>query len=146
MSAATADVVVASIADAAWSACQFLTCSILPVRQACNLDCPFCFSKSSVSALGTEAARWDTMDIDRYYAFARERGAARLVITGGGEPLLRPEVTLKLIRQGRRWFDEIACFTNGSISRADWRTRCRTRAFRISAIPAITTTTACAGH
>jgi pyruvate-formate lyase-activating enzyme len=114
MSTTAADVVVAGNADAAWSACRFLTCSVLPVRQACNLDCPFCFSKSSVSALGREAARWDTMDIDRYYAFARERGATRLVITGGGEPLLRPEVTLNLIRRGRRWFDEIACFTNGT--------------------------------
>jgi cyclic pyranopterin phosphate synthase len=84
------------------------------VRQACNLTCPFCFSKSSVSALNKEAARWDQIDIGRYYALARERGAARLVITGGGEPLLRPDVTLKLIREGRRWFDEIACFTNGT--------------------------------
>jgi cyclic pyranopterin phosphate synthase len=114
MNAAASPIMAADKTDAAWSACRFLTCSVLPVRQACNLDCPFCFSKSSISALRTEAARWDTMDIDRYYAFARERGAARLVITGGGEPLLRPDVTLTLIRKGRRWFDEIACFTNGT--------------------------------
>lgn len=114
MTAACANVIGAGNTDAGWGDCRFLTCSVLPVRRACNLHCPFCFSKSSISALGTEAGRWDTMDIDRYYAFARERGATRLVITGGGEPLLRPKVMLKLIRQGRRWFDEIACFTNGT--------------------------------
>jgi pyruvate-formate lyase-activating enzyme len=100
--------------DPVWSACRFLTCSVLPVKRACNLDCPFCFSKSSISALSGEAARWETIDLDRYYTYARERGAVRLVITGGGEPLLRPEVTLRLIREGSRWFDEIACFTNGA--------------------------------
>jgi cyclic pyranopterin phosphate synthase len=87
---------------------------VLPVAQACNLDCPFCFSKSSISALQREARNGDRMDLERYYAYARERGATRLVITGGGEPLLRPQRTLGAIQKGRRWFDEIACFTNGT--------------------------------
>jgi pyruvate-formate lyase-activating enzyme len=100
--------------DASWSACRFLTCSVLPVRRACNLRCPFCFSKSSISALGSEVGRWDAIDLHGYFAHARERGSTRLVVTGGGEPLLLPEVTLRLIREGRRWFDEIACFTNGT--------------------------------
>lgn len=105
---------IAEAADPVWNSCRFLTCSVLPVRCACNLNCPFCFSKSSISALVDEAANWDSIDIHRYYALACERGATRLVITGGGEPLLIPEVTLRLIREGRRWFDEIACFTNGT--------------------------------
>jgi cyclic pyranopterin phosphate synthase len=103
-----------NVCDPVWAACRFLTCSVLPVRRACNLNCPFCFSKSSISALGDEATFWDTIDLERYYAFACERGTVRLVITGGGEPLLLPKVTLCLIREGRRWFDEIACFTNGT--------------------------------
>jgi cyclic pyranopterin phosphate synthase len=105
--------------EPAWRDCRFMSCSALPVRVACNLSCPFCFSKSSVSALRHERADWRAMDVSGYYAIARERGASRLVITGGGEPLLRPADVLHLIRLGRRDFDEIACFTNGTFLSAD---------------------------
>src|ERR1700742_902227 len=91
---------------AAWNACRFLTCSVLPVRVACNLRCPFCFSKSSVSALAHDRADWHRLDVDGYYAFARDRGATRLVVTGGGEPLLRPDDVVYLVGRGRRYFDE----------------------------------------
>jgi pyruvate-formate lyase-activating enzyme len=97
-----------------WHACRFLTCSVLPVRMACNLRCPFCFSKSSISSLKFEAANWEDMDVENYYGFSRDRGATRLVITGGGEPLLRPSDCVSLIRRGRKFFDEVALFTNGS--------------------------------
>jgi MoaA/NifB/PqqE/SkfB family radical SAM enzyme len=102
-----------------WHACRFLTCSVLPVRVACNLACPFCFSKSSVSALRRERVDWRRLDVAGYYSFARERGAARLVITGGGEPLLRPDDVLYLTALGRRHFDEVACFTNGTFLTRD---------------------------
>jgi cyclic pyranopterin phosphate synthase len=97
-----------------WRACRFLTCSVLPVRVACNLRCPFCFSKSSVSALKHERAEWRALDVAAYYEFAKQRGATRLVITGGGEPLLRPDDVVYLVELGRRSFDEVACFTNGT--------------------------------
>jgi pyruvate-formate lyase-activating enzyme len=100
--------------DSSWSECRFLTASVLPVRRACNLDCPFCFSKSSLSALGSESTRWDGIDLDRYFAYSAERGAKRLVITGGGEPLLLPKVTVRVVNAARRWFEEVACFTNGT--------------------------------
>ncbi len=100
--------------DSPWEACRFLTCSVLPVRVACNLRCPFCFSKSSVSALKHERADWRALDVDAYYRFAKERGATRLVITGGGEPLLRPDDVAHLVERGRCYFDEVACFTNGT--------------------------------
>jgi cyclic pyranopterin phosphate synthase len=102
-----------------WHSCRFLTCSVLPVRVACNLRCPFCFSKSSISALAHERTDWRRLDVAGYYAFARERGASRLVITGGGEPLLRPTDVLYLVALGRRYFDEIACFTNGTYLTSD---------------------------
>lgn len=98
----------------AWHDCRFLTCSILPVRVACNLNCPFCFSKSSISSLRHETAQWDRRQVESYYAFATERGATRLVITGGGEPLLRAKAVIDLVHWGHRYFNEIACFTNGS--------------------------------
>jgi len=102
-------------ADAkAWHECQFMTCSVLPVNNACNLNCPFCFSRSSISALKREKANWSSMDLDRYCGFAKERGARRLVVTGGGEPLLRSEDVVHIIDKGSKYFDEIAMFTNGS--------------------------------
>lgn len=97
----------------AWEDCRFLTCSVLPVRVACELRCPFCFSKASISALPLDAIDWREIDVDSYYHRAKERGARRLVITGGGEPLLRPSDVLYLIQRGRAFFDEIALFTSG---------------------------------
>lgn len=97
-----------------WQDCRFLTCSVLPVRYACNLHCPFCFSKSSISALNREQTDWKSLDVEGYYRSSRQSGATRLVITGGGEPLLRPEDVLYLVSLGRKYFDEIACFSNGT--------------------------------
>lgn len=99
---------------AGWRDCRFLTCSILPVRFACNCRCPFCFSKSSISALRHDTADWTRLDLEGYFRFGRERGATRLVVTGGGEPLLRAAAVVDIVRRGKRFFDEIACFTNGS--------------------------------
>lgn len=99
---------------AAWNDCRLLTCSVLPVRVACNLHCKFCFSKSSVSALSHEKTDWRRLPVEDYYRWARDRGATRLVITGGGEPLLRPRDVLHLVRVGKQYFSEIACFTNGT--------------------------------
>jgi cyclic pyranopterin phosphate synthase len=104
---------------ATWAECRFLTCSVLPVRVACNLRCPFCFSKSSVSALRHERAGWRDLEVAGYYDFAKQRGATRLVITGGGEPLLRPDDVIHLVTLGRHWFDEVACFTNGTFLTPD---------------------------
>jgi pyruvate-formate lyase-activating enzyme len=101
-------------ADLSWQNCRFLTCSVLPVRFACNLTCPFCFSKSSISSLARDRVQWSNLDVEHYYSFACERGATRLVITGGGEPLLRPDDVVDLIARGRDYFSEIACFTNGT--------------------------------
>lgn len=100
--------------DPRWTECRCLTASVLPVRFACDLTCRFCFSKSSLSALNRDRARWDEGDVLDYYRLARARGATRLVVTGGGEPMLLPEQVLLLVRLGREVFDEIACFTNGT--------------------------------
>ncbi len=109
--------------DASWHECRFLTCSVLPVRVACNLSCPFCFSKSSVSALRHDRQEWGRLDLMSYYRFARERGATRLVITGGGEPLLKPDLAVMLVEAGREYFNEIALFTNGTYLTVDLAAR-----------------------
>jgi MoaA/NifB/PqqE/SkfB family radical SAM enzyme len=110
----TLPTLVHATADADWAGCRFLTCSVLPVRLACNLVCPFCFSRSSISALRHDRLDWEAADVEAYYALARERGATRLVITGGGEPLLRADLVVRLVERGRPFFPEIACFTNGT--------------------------------
>jgi MoaA/NifB/PqqE/SkfB family radical SAM enzyme len=114
MSAARSDRAERERSLSGWSGCRFLTASILPVRAACELACPFCFSKSSVSTLQRDERDWRVGGVERYLEWAREAGATRLVITGGGEPLLRAETVVDLVRRGRRFFDEIACFTNGT--------------------------------
>jgi cyclic pyranopterin phosphate synthase len=100
---------------AQWAACRFLSCSVLPVRYACNCTCSFCFSKSSLSTLRRERTDVRSIPVEQYYSWARERGANRLVVTGGGEPLLRLDDVVYLVETGRRWFAEITCFTNGSL-------------------------------
>ena len=102
-----------------WVGCRFLTCSILPVRMACNCKCKFCFSKSSISTLWQERSEWKNLPVRNYYRWAKDNGATRLVLTGGGEPLLRTSDVLYLIETGREFFSEIACFTNGTFLTRD---------------------------
>lgn len=97
-----------------WDRCRFLTCSALPVRVACDLTCAFCFSRSSISALEHPSRGWSDDELGRYFTWARARGATRLVVTGGGEPLLRPDRALQCLRVGRDFFAERALFTNGT--------------------------------
>jgi len=97
-----------------WSHCTYLTCSVLPVFQACNCDCKFCFSKSSISSIKHEKSLLDQIEVAQYYQWAKQNGAKRLVITGGGEPLLKPAMVLQLMKEGSQYFDEITCFTNGT--------------------------------
>jgi pyruvate-formate lyase-activating enzyme len=98
-----------------WEECRYLTCSILPVRMACNLACKFCFSKSSVSALRQDRNEWSAAQLERYFEYSATMGATRLVVTGGGEPLLRPDAVRLGLRIGSRYFKEMVLFTNGSL-------------------------------
>lgn len=100
--------------DDAWAACRTLTASVLPVRVACDCACRFCFSKSSISSLAFEKASFADIDVDAYCAFAKAKGATRFVITGGGEPLLLPDVVVELVARARAHFSEVCLFTNGA--------------------------------
>ncbi|MBI5514317.1 MAG: radical SAM protein [Deltaproteobacteria bacterium] len=97
-----------------WARCRFFTASVLPVRVACNCACLFCFSRSSVSALPGEGERLRALDVEGHLRWARARGATRAVLTGGGEPLLVPELAVWLVSIARRVFDEVALFTNAA--------------------------------
>ena len=73
----------------AWSECRPRSMSVLPIANACQASCTFCFSKASVSTLVRPStdmlARWLA-----WAALARTRGAERAVVSGGGEPTLLP--------------------------------------------------------
>ncbi len=97
-----------------WPECRFLTCSVLPVRMACQCECPFCFSRSSVSALEAGPVPWPDEALGGHFRWAAGRGATRMAVTGGGEPLLRPQACVRAVRIAAEVFDEIALFTNGA--------------------------------
>jgi hypothetical protein len=97
-----------------WADCVPRTFSVLPIAQACNANCAFCFSKASMS----DAIVPDKLDlaaIAHWSARAREAGAERAVITGGGEPTLLPlAVMASLLDTLRADFKSILLITNGA--------------------------------
>jgi len=87
--------------------------SLLPIAKGCQAACPFCFSDASVSADQEQAA----VNIGHVRDFARAakaRGAARFVITGGGEPgLVRPAILAQMIATGHDALGKVILITNG---------------------------------
>jgi pyruvate-formate lyase-activating enzyme len=98
-----------------WAECRFLSCSVLPVARACQCECSFCFSRSSISAEPRGRARWRRDALAAHYRWARDRGATRLVVTGGGEPLLDADTTVDAVRLGHEVWDEVTCFSNAAL-------------------------------
>jgi hypothetical protein len=98
----------------AWADCRPRSLSVLPVAQACDATCAFCFSKASVSDLARQ--RSATLEVQLAWAdAARARGAERAVITGGGEPtLMAPDAMGALVRGLAERFPRTVLITNGS--------------------------------
>jgi pyruvate-formate lyase-activating enzyme len=89
------------------------TFSILPIARGCQASCPFCFSEASVSA-EQEQSRLDLGRLRRFASAARERGAERFVITGGGEPgLVWHELLRNTIAAGHETIGKCVLITNG---------------------------------
>ena len=71
--------------------------SLLPVATGCQAKCAFCFSHSSISHDQRQRSL-SPSHIRTLLAAAKQRGAERAVITGGGEPgLLPPHKLLEMI-------------------------------------------------
>ena len=87
---------------------------MLPVRLACNLTCPFCFSRSSISALRHDRLDWEAADLEAYYAFAASAGRLGWSSPVAASPCSEPTTSSGSIERGRPFFPEIACFTNGT--------------------------------
>jgi pyruvate-formate lyase-activating enzyme len=87
--------------------------SVLPVAIGCQAACPFCYSKASASADQATLP----IDVPRLRAVlcdARKRGAARAVITGGGEPgLLRFDRLVELVNECAAVLPKVVLITNG---------------------------------
>ena len=87
--------------------------SILPVKSGCQANCDFCFSTYSVSE-DLEKGLLKNDSIEFYLKLAKERGASRAVITGGGEPtLIAHNKLLEMIEQCSSYFPQkVVLITN----------------------------------
>lgn len=87
--------------------------SVLPIAQACQAKCQFCFSESSVS-LEQSGKLKDTALAEAWLIAAKNAGAERFVITGGGEPGLLPHANLlHLIDKGYKHLGKVVLISNG---------------------------------
>jgi molybdenum cofactor biosynthesis enzyme MoaA len=87
--------------------------SVLPIALACQASCRFCFSKTSTSSEILPSSL-SLSTVSTWAERARNAGAERFVITGGGEPgLLAHAAMLQLIKTGRQHFIKIVLITNG---------------------------------
>lgn len=98
-----------------WDRLRPRTVSILPIAMACQASCKFCFSKASVSsAFQGRISDWDR--ITSVLQAAKEAGAERAVITGGGEPsLLKRDHMIRLVGECASQFNKVVLITNGHI-------------------------------
>lgn len=95
-----------------WSNITPRSFSILPIAKSCQAKCDFCFSHSSVSEDQLQGNFLDQFEIG--CRKAKEKGAERLVITGGGEPtMLAHAKLLKLMALGKQYFKKMTMITNG---------------------------------
>ncbi|MGZ4779398.1 MAG: radical SAM protein [Thermoanaerobaculia bacterium] len=96
-----------------WDELRPRSVSVLPIARGCQAACNFCFSLASASK-DTRQGKLDWQRVDAILDAARDRGAERAVITGGGEPgLLGDENLERLIRACARAFAKVVLITNG---------------------------------
>lgn len=100
--------------DLDYLSCKPRTVSVLPVAIGCQAKCTFCYSKYSVSS-DIENGKFDLENINQYFDLAKESGAERAVITGGGEPTLIPHHRLSAIIKSAasKFGEKVLMITNG---------------------------------
>lgn len=91
--------------------------SILPVAKACQACCRFCFSEASISTQRREKDKLTPEILQKSFTLAKERGAQRAVISGGGEPtLVGIERLSELVEVSASYFPgKVTLITNGLI-------------------------------
>lgn len=87
--------------------------SVLPIAKSCQAKCSFCFSHSSISDEQHQSGL-NLVEFDKICLSGKEKGANRLVITGGGEPTMMSHKKLLAIMEiGRKHFNKVVMITNG---------------------------------
>ena len=96
-----------------WNEVAPRSVSILPIARGCQAACPFCFSEASISReIRSKVLDFDR--IDKVLCAAKQNGAERAVISGGGEPgLLKFSELKELIKLASRYFPKVVLITNG---------------------------------
>ena len=90
-------------------------CYIIPVQNTCNCDCTFCISKSRNYDKKEELLKVDDKFIENIQLLKR-RNIKKFEITGGGEPLIHPDIELIISIIKRIIPDSyIKIYTNGFI-------------------------------
>ncbi|MCD4812921.1 radical SAM protein [bacterium] len=87
----------------------------LELTRACNLVCKYCYASSGQSLSG----ELTYAELIKVVAEAEELGARRIVILGGGEPLIYPQLRT-LIAHIRNTGLGVDLFTNGTLLNRDW--------------------------
>lgn len=89
------------------------TVSYLPIANACQARCWFCFSEYSIS-IEKENNKVDFVKLEEILIKAKKNGAERFVVTGGGEPGLMPfNELIGVISLAKKYFNKIVLITNG---------------------------------
>lgn len=100
-----------------------LTLSFLPVAFACQAKCKFCFSESSISTEQIKKIS-DFNDLSNWCSKAKEKGAKRFVITGGGEPTIIGFNELNnILKISNNFFDKNVLITNGLFLKSDTKNK-----------------------
>jgi radical SAM protein with 4Fe4S-binding SPASM domain len=87
----------------------------LELTRACNLVCKYCYADSG-RPMERELTYTELTDITHQ---ARDLGARRIIVLGGGEPLLYPQLR-PLIAHIRRLGMQVDVFTNGTLLTGEW--------------------------
>lgn len=103
--------------SALWSDIKPRTLSYLPVAQACQAKCLFCFSDYSISAI-ERIKDYDKENLIKWIQFAYQSGAERFVLTGGGEPgLLKISDLCEIFSISSSVFNKSVMISNGMFLR-----------------------------
>lgn len=94
--------------------------SILPVTGKCQAKCLFCFSETSISKESKLFLNLNNIQFENICTKAKELGANRFVITGGGEPtFLNFNDLCNYISIAKKYFQKTILITNGVLLNND---------------------------
>ena len=70
-------------------------------NQACDANCPYCISKTTVNCIDTNSVDVNWRNFLKGAKLSRDWGASTFLITGKGEPTLHPKLVLEFIMNAK---------------------------------------------